>query len=219
MGMADDLINIVTMIWDANEASYKFSKIYDETWVHKLYWGAKRNITKHHVKFICYVDRKRDLEPWIEQRLIDNDPPSYRDFTQPYELDEPMILMGLDTVIVGNLDNLVAHCLKAKKIVLPKAVFRANTVCNGVALVPAGCKWVYDQWDGENDMAVMRKHYAEGKIDTFDDLFPRQVVSYWKHIKPNGDKLFPETRIVFLHGTHGKPHELTHLDWIQEHWR
>ena len=162
--MPERQIAVATMLWDANRASYDFSSMYDESWVLKLFRGVQRNLTSCTPRFVCYVDRPRHLPGWIEQRKIANDPPTYRDFTQPYELGGPMMLMGLDTVIVGNLDAFAEHCLSARRMALPAAIYRKNTVCNAVALVPAGHEWVYATWDGSNDMAWLRLQHKRGKV-------------------------------------------------------
>lgn len=206
------MIKIVTMLWDKNDESYGFSSMYTEAWVEKLYRGVKRNLTQP-FEFICYVDRERQFSEPIRQMQIRNDPPSYCDYTQPYELNEPMILMGLDTIIIGNIDHLADYCFTADKLAVPAAIYRPNTVCNAVALVPAGQKWVFDGWKGENDMEVMRRHYAAKRIDMLDEVFPGEIVSYKKHVKPNGLR---NARIVFFHGEE-KAHQLN-LSWIRENW-
>jgi hypothetical protein len=124
-----------------------------------------------------------------------------------------MILMGLDTIIVGNIDHLADYCFETGKLAVPEAIYRPGTVCNAVALVPAGQRWVYDEWDGENDMEVMRNHFAAGRIDMLDRKFPGECVSYKKHVKANGLR---NARIVFFHGEE-KPHQLD-LAWIRENW-
>lgn len=138
------------------------------------------------------------------------DQPSYADCIEPYGMNVPMILVGLDTVITGPINHLAEYCLTADRIALPRDPNRPEICCNGVALVPAGQKAVFDEWSGENDMAWLRaRHHA-----FIDDLFPGQVVSYKGHVKKNG---LGDARIVYFHGQE-KPHELTDQPWIREHW-
>ena len=203
------------MLWDANKASEPFSSMYDESWVEKLYWGFRRNLTVR-FRFICFTDRERELPPFIHQMRITSESPAYNDFTEPYKLNRPMILVGLDTIVVSNIDHYVQYCLTANKTALPAAIYRPKTVCNGVALVPSNQKWIFDEWNGENDMKVMRDHYANGRVEMLDKIFPNEIVSYKKHVKPVG-RLLPENKIVFFHGKE-KPHELNE-PWIREHWR
>jgi len=206
----DETLIVATLLWDANGNSKSFSRMYDESWVHKLYWGAKRNLTKYRMEFHCWVDRPRDLEPWIKQHLIRSACPGYGDCIQPFEMNRPMILMGLDTIITGNIDRLADYCFRASKVALPKAVYKNNTVCNGVALIPAGNADIYTRWNGENDMEWLRRQpYA-----VIDDLFPGAVISYKRDVKKRG---VGGAAIVFFHGEE-KPHQLNE-EWIKEHWR
>jgi hypothetical protein len=122
-----------------------------------------------------------------------------------------MILTGLDTVITGNVDHLAKYCLTSDVIALPRDPYAKERACNGVALVPAGNAKVYEDWRGENDMEWMRKQPHQ----FIDDLFPDQVVSYKGHVMEHG---VGDARIVYFHGRM-KPHELSDLPWIAEHWR
>ncbi len=204
------MINIVTLFWDANVKSLGFSRVYSEEWVEKLYRGFERNLTQP-FNFICFTDRIRQYDVPIDQALLNSSRPDYGSCIEPYELGKPMILVGLDTVIVGNIDHLVAYCETQTRIALPRAVYKKNTVCNGVALVPAGHSDVYHRWNGENDMLWMR----EQLYSVIDNLFPGQVVSYKGHVKEHG---LGDARIVFFHGEE-KPHQLPNVRWIRKHWK
>ena len=102
------MITIATLLWDANVNSQPFSSMYDEAWVEKLYRGFARNLNAP-FRFVCYTDRERKFSEAIHQRRLQSQAPGYGDCIQPYELDVPMMLVGLDTVIVGNLDHLAAY--------------------------------------------------------------------------------------------------------------
>ncbi len=206
------MLKFVTLLWDSNDASYDFSRCYDESWVCKLYDGVWRHLNRDY-QFVLFTDRKRDLgKRDVMQVMIDSVPPSYGACIEPYRLDDPMILVGLDTVITGNIDHLADYCLTSNIIALPEDPFKPITVCNGVALVPKGCRHrVYDHWDGQNDMEWMRQQ----RFKVIDALFPGHVVSYKGHAKGYGLR---DARIVYFHG-HEKPHELPHVEWIANHWR
>lgn len=203
------MITFATMLWQPNEHSYAFSRCYDEQWVTRLYEGIKRNINKPW-RFVLFTDKERDLPPEIEQERIRAKKIDYGCYIEPFRYGVPMILMGLDTVITGNLDHLVSYCLTHEKLALPKDPNRPEMCCNGVALIPEGHQCVYRNWRGENDMAYLRTY----PHDYIDDLFPGQVLSYKIHIKK---KQMPLGRIIYFHGQE-KPHELTDLPWIRRHW-
>lgn len=204
------MLTIATLFWQGNVNSYSFSAMYDESWVEKLYRGFARNLSKP-FHFVCYVDRPRDFLESIEQRQIKSAVPSYADCIQPYELDAPMILCGLDTIVCGNIDALAQYCFEADKIALPRDPYHPQRACNGVALVPAGQRHVADKHSGENDMYWMRKQPHV----LIDDLFPDQVVSFkgrmaWATSGNPG--------IVYFHGDQ-KPHQLKNLALVKKHWR
>lgn len=203
-----DPIAIVTLLWDANPHSKSFSSMYDESWVEKLFRGCHRNLTQS-FEFICFTDRERDFEEPITQMQMMASVPSYADCIEPYKLNRPMILMGLDTIITGNIDHLADYCLTAENIAVPIDPYKPWQVCNGVALVPAGHHLVYDNWAGQNDMDWI----AQQGPAHIDALFPGQVLSYKVHIR--GAEL-DDARIVYFHGQQ-KPHELDD-PWIAEHW-
>lgn len=191
-----------------------YSTSYTESDVEKLYRGFKRNLTVP-FRFVCFVDRIRDFKEPVDQYLIKGEP-TYGTMMQPYELNEPMIVVGLDTIIVGNCDKLAAYCIGADKLATPLDPFYPDRVCNGVVLAPAGCSWVWtDKPEGMNDMAWMQSLYEQGKAVLIDDLFPGQVVSYKRHVRLQG--LDDDMRIVYFHGELKAP-ELAHVGWIARHW-
>jgi hypothetical protein len=206
------MITVAVPFWQANRHSKSFSSMYDEGWVERLYRSFARHLTVP-FNFVVFTERVREYSVPVAQELLTNPVPGYEACLEPFRLGEPSIIVGLDTVVTGNIDHLAEYCLTADKIALPKAVYKPNTVCNGVALVPAGHEWIWHDFDGEGgdqaDMVWLRKQdYA-----VIDDLFPGQVVSYKGHVARHG---LGDARIVFFHGQQ-KPHQLKH-EWIAENW-
>jgi hypothetical protein len=204
------VITIATLLWDPNATSLAFSRCYNEAWVDKLYRGFARNLT-HPFRFVCFTDRPRTFAEPIDQVAIRSATPGYGDCVQPFELDCPMILVGLDTIITGNIDHLAAFCLEAEVIGLPRDPFKPSQACNGIVLSPAGMRHVWDSWAGANDMEHMR---AQDHV-FIDDVFPGHVQSFKGAVRDQG---LGDTRIVYFHG-YEKPHELPSMPWIAEHWR
>lgn len=204
------MLTVATLFWQANAASQSFSTMYDESWVEKLYRGFDRNLTRP-FRFVCYTDRPRSFIEPIAQRQIANPKPSYADCIQPYEMGEPMILVGLDTIVTGNIDHLADHCLSADRIALPLDPYNLAQVCNGVALVPAGWERIAAEHSGQNDMAWLRTF----PHDVLDTLFPGQIQSFKGAVRDRG---LGDTRICYFHGRE-KPHELPADHPILEHWK
>lgn len=203
------MIAIATLFWTANQHSRDFSRMYTEEWVEKLYRGFRRNLTQP-FRFVCYSEKDRAYsEPIIQQR-IDAMRPDYGHCIQPYEMNVPMILVGLDTIVTGNIDHLADYCLNGGKFALPRDPYHPKQACNGVALVPAGMDRIAKDWAGQNDMVHVRS-YPHAIID---DILPGQVVSYKGHVKQRG---LGDARIVYFHGEE-KPHQLRGNEITEKHW-
>lgn len=208
------MINIAVALWDANPLSKQFSRHYTEADVCALYRCFARNLTMP-FRFICWSEKERDYaEPAIEQRRLRDERPSYGSLTQCYELNEPTIMVGLDTVVVDNIDHIARYCLEATKPAVPMDPFKPERVCNGVTLVPAGNDWLWREWPGQNDMDWIIDNWKAGRIVAFDKLFPGEIVSYKGHVERRG---LEGVRICYFHGEK-KCHELGHVGWIARHW-
>jgi hypothetical protein len=203
---------VATCLWKANDKSQSFSRGYNEEWVEKLYRGFRRNLTVA-FEFVVFVDLfRRFSEPAIRQTNLATEKPDYGCFIEPYRLDLPMILVGLDTIIVRNIDHLAEYCLTGEKVALPRDPYKPERSINGVALVPAGQRYIFDQWRGENDMEWLRKFPWQ----PIDDLWPGEVLSLKFHdVRRKG---LQDARIVYFHGN-PKPNEMLANDWVRENWR
>lgn len=204
------VITVATLFWQANDKSQPFSTMYSEAWVEKLYRAFARNLTRP-FRFVCYSERERTFAEPIECIPTLPAKPGYADCIKPYEMGEPMILVGLDTVVTGNIDHLADHCLAAEKIALPRDPYHLARACNGVALVPAGHQAIAAAHRGQNDMEWLRTR----PHDFIDDLFPGHVQSFKGAVRDRG---LGDTRIVYFHGRE-KPHELRAGHPILEHWQ
>lgn len=203
------MLTISTCFWRANRHSVPLSRCYEPHWVDRLAAGFRRNLTIPH-QFIAFTDRDYEFGSGVEQFTTLGDEPDWSSMIAPFCLEGPMIVAGLDTVIVGSVDDLARYCFDADRIALPRSPGQAHA-CNGICLVPPGQTGIYNRWSGENDMLWLR----EQPHHFIDDLFPGQVLSYRLQARPNG---FGDARVIYFHGR-DKPHELTAEPFIQEHWR
>lgn len=206
------MLIVSTCLWDATEQSFEFSRSYDETWAEKLYRGFARNLTLP-FRFVVFTERIRKFAAPIEQHLFkDGRPPDYGSCVEPFILNEPMIFVGLDTLIVSNIDKLARWCLNNPgKLALPKHPYESWSI-NGVVLWGGHNPAIFDDWRGENDMKWMRG-FEHVQID---DLWSRNVVSFKAHVAKQG--LGNKARIVYFHGN-PKMQDLMHLPWVRENWR
>lgn len=204
------VLTVASLLWDSNEASLPFSRCYDESWVTKLHAGFARNLTVP-FRFVLFTDRERELPDCIIQERLKAKTPDYSTCIEPYRFGVPMILVGLDTIVTGNIDHLAQYCLTGDTIALPQDPYAPDRACNGVALIPEGQQHVWRNWRGENDMDWMRK---QGHV-FIDDPFPGQVQSFKGSVRDRG---LGDTRICYFHGQE-KPHQLPDVPWVEEHWR
>lgn len=202
-------LHVACCLWEPNKHSHHFSKRYNEQWVNKLYRGFARNLTIP-FRFVCFTDRERVFtHDEIDQIPLKARTPDYGSMIEPFALGWPTILVGLDTVILGNIDHLARYCLDEHKIALPRDPNDLRVACNGVALVPWSQQRVFEDWNGENDMLWLRKQPHV----FIDDLFPGEVVSYKCNVKKSG---LGNAKIVYFHGDE-KPGEIKE-DFLERHW-
>jgi hypothetical protein len=164
---------------------------------------------------VAFVDRLREFkEPDILQELL-TAPPDYGCLIEPFKLNVPMMICGLDMVVVGNVDHFASYCEHGDTVALP--LHPTNPAkygfINPVVFAPKGFRWLYDEWRGENDMKFLQ---ARGFKDA-SELWPHQILSLKLHAVSHGSHPPKSARIIYMHGR-SKPHELGHVGWIQQHW-
>ena len=207
------MLNIATLLWKANSKSHGFSSVYDESWVTKLHQGFARNLTVP-FRLCLFVDHYRQLDVDATQYMLRRQPITYGSCMEVYRLNEPMIVVGLDTIIVRNIDHWAKYALdpQSEKVLVPMDPYRPDRFCNGVQIVPAGFGDFYDAWNGENDMDFIRRARDVADIDS---VFPGQAISYKVHYAPKKD--LGRARVVYFHGK-PKMHQIEDKELL-EHWR
>ena len=206
------MIKIIVPFWQPNDNSFDFSTMYTEEWVEKLYRGVDRNLDLP-FEFICVTDREREFKEDIKQVMF-KDPENcgYWSCIECFQWDGPAIIMGLDTVITGNITELARYALTPGKLMampIDPNFTNPPIACNGVTLLPPGYEEIYLTHNGENDMEWQR----EFPHVFIDDVFPWKVKSYKKHVKKRG---LGRCSIVYFHGKE-KPHEIDE-EFVREHW-
>lgn len=205
-------LTIACCLWDANDDSLPFSRHYTGIDVEKLYRGFKRNLTRP-FRFVCFTEKPRTFSEPIWQERLTQAEPDYGAMIEPFRLNGPMFVCGLDTVVVGSCDALADYVMTAGQIAAPQDPFFPEKWCNAIVLGHEGCSYLWDQFPGGNDMEWIR---AQPSVASIDRMFPRAVVSYKGFVKHFG--VPDEAAIVYFHGEE-KPHQLAHMDWVTEHWQ
>lgn len=208
------VLTVACCLWDVNEHSRHFSRGYNESWADKLFAGFKRNLSDP-FRFVVFTDRDRQFAPGIEQERLAMTNPHYGACIEPFKLDEPMIFVGLDTVIVGNCDRLADYALTGDVPLVPKDPFYPASPwprTNAVVVAPKGCRsQLWEGYTDQNDMTWINACETE----LLDEAFPGAVVSYKGRVQHCG--LERGNSIVYFHGS-VKPHELPHVGWVHRHW-
>ena len=207
------MLHIACCLWDPNYLSQDFSKVYDETWVEKLYRGFKRNLSEP-FRFVCFTDRERKFSEPVAQERLSTEVAHYGCLIEPFRLNVPTIICGLDMVVLDRIDHMARYCLEARKIALPLHPCHAwRGFINPVVFVPAGQREVFDTWRGENDMVWLNKFDC---IDS-ETLWPGQIQSWKLHdMRVRGRR---NARICYFHGN-PKPNKIAKVaHWVGEAWR
>jgi hypothetical protein len=202
---------VACCLWDANEKSENFSRAYDETWVEKLYRGFKRHLTVP-FRFAVFTDRERKFAETVFQIPLQAQVPSYGCLIEPFRLNRPTIICGLDMILLGNIDHFAEYCLSdADRFAAPRNPYDEKICINPIVFVPAGMAHIAMGWTGENDMEWLRRFECRFT----DDMWPGQILSYKAHALGNTGP--QAARVVYFHGE-PKPPKLRAVDWVQRQW-
>ncbi len=177
----------------------------------KLYRGFARNLTIP-FRFAALTDYWREFNEPVEQYCLETKPAHFGCLIEPFKFNAyPMIIAGLDTVIVRNIDHFADYCLSGGKIAAPRDPYKPGQLINPIVLAPAGHTDIFTNWRGENDMDWLRAQ----PHSFIDDLFPGgQTISLKAgDVRRKGTQ---NARVVYCHGR-PKMHELD-LPWLKEHW-
>lgn len=216
-------IQIVTCFWGT-----KFDKRYPIN----LFNAIKRNISLD-VDFWCLTDSVDSVKkeggylfvPMPFDRRIKNLNKLYAYyFANKMLYNKRVFLFDLDTLIVGNLDELFGYggpfCMRES--------FR-NPSYPGGDLISFVGGWGDDWWNyiQNHKQRVMeltrgseRKFYKRiyrGGIDFWQRQYPNVYVSYKKHLKKEPQKINEEIKMVSFHGN-PMLHECLDISWVKDNW-
>lgn len=201
-----------------------------EDYVARLTRAVARNLSLPY-RFICFVDDeiKANKLSFIETRLLkapvwDGCLPKLYVYSPEAELSGRVLLLDLDNVIVGSLDDMAAYdgefCVRAA---LPEWD-RGERLLDGDMIgfevgEKSAALWdafIADPQAAAKETGGRERWFIRAHIeaDVWQEIVPGQVVSYKAHCRNNG--LPPDARIVSFHGK-PRPHEVAE-DWVREHW-
>lgn len=199
------MITVGTVFYQNDTGMPPWGKCYTPEWVDKLYRGISRNYSKE-FRFICLTDKRYSFEEDITQlHLIRKNWKT--DCLELHALPgERLVLMGLDTVITGDLTEIFAY---QGELAVPRDPYLPQSPCNGVVL-QKGARNDITLSKASNDMVALQDFEHEW----LDDLFPGQILSYKVHVR---GKEVVDPRIIYFHGI-PKQHEVDD-DIIVRNWK
>lgn len=197
---------------------------YGPEYVNRLYAMVERHFTVPHV-FNCLTDDTHgldlrvvaislngvDLKGWWAKMLL---------FKMPLLDFYPVIYFDLDTVIVDNIDFMVAQL----KLAMLRDFYHSDNYGSGVLIIDAAHNWIWQKFMenreyyeglGGDQQAVESMLRANNESpDILQDLFPDKIVSYKVHCQ---NRIPSGAAVVCFHGM-PRPHE-AEASWIAEHWK
>ena len=212
------MLNVVCLLRHGGKVGYNAS------WVEKLQRGVQRNLTLPH-RFICFSDCDVPCER-VELLPGDHGFWSKMQLFRPGVLAGPTLFLDLDTVVCGNLDEMVS-CIQDQKFVM---WIEADKNIHSSALM----YWQDDHshlWDLYNshplahwerlysvpplygDQAIVSEHTAHSVLT---DHCPAE----WFHIASRRDMHHPldQVKLLMFRKASQKPSTMLHHHLVQAHW-
>ena len=201
----------------------KWGNKYSASYVNILFDMIRRNLLETtKFQFICFTDDASGLNEAIETRKLPNNLEGWWNklwlFSYGAGLDGQVFYFDLDTVIVGELDSLLAY---RGRFAILRDFYRPNGLQSSVMSWQAGDYAIWEGWiaakrpilPGGDQEWVERVVKAP---DIWQELYPRAFVSYKIHCQ--GRRMPPKgSRLVIFHGN-PRPHEAFDA-WMYEIWK
>lgn len=222
------MLDIVCILFDgANKGlpGYSAGAGYSAQWVDKLARGIRRNTDLKH-QIICLVDQDYHFDEQVEKIPIITRETGWGVVMETFRPEigcSQRIVMGLDTIITGDLNQIFQWKGRVGLLTDP---YHTSTICNGYASYsPEFCEWIWEQWQrkeeyGErifyngriSEMAFLR--FLARDAVRLDDLFPNEIQSYkvdWM-MRPEARS---SAKIVYFHG---RPKPPNIEETLLQHW-
>ena len=183
------MITVAVCLYDGKDVLSHSRGIFTPEWVDKLYRGVKRNTTQP-FRFVCFVDKDYSFKEDIEARRYTLNYRNMFCLLEPFQLRSDVLFMGLDTVIVGNIDPLITY--RPTRLMMTRDPNNPKIGCSGVMMFPDGTgiweRFVQERkkWERSAKMGgyvsdmMFLKHVPHGYLD---DMLPGVCVSYKVHVK------------------------------------
>lgn len=220
-----------------NVVCVKWGDMYSADYVNKLYRGVARNTTLP-FQFTCFTEDPSGIIPEVKiQPFIVKLPGWWNKlylFSQQASLAGRIFYLDLDTVLTGNIDSIIGFrgtFAILRDFYAQKNPRLINHFGSGLMAWEGGWgEYIWKEFminplanqkgHGHGDQGWLMKHVPVGEVTFWQDFMPghQTIDSYKVHVKPNADKLLPNTSILCFHGQ-PRPQQIAGLDWMMEHWK
>jgi len=235
-----------------NIVCLKWGTLYGPDYVNKLFCAVRRNITIPFT-FHCFTERSQYIHPNIVIHNLPHNLPGVGWWQKLYLFSEDAPLEGrvlyidLDTLITGNIDEIVLHnkgfiCLRDLFLARmnpkykDKFGFAKDAVGSGVLSWEAGTHTQIWETFIKNPQKAIKSLHPHGdqkwiqKVDPtrtyWQDIFPGQIVSFKIHCRQHLPK---NARIVCYHGkpsipesinttTNVQGYRIPPTKWVKDYW-
>ena len=211
---------------------------FEDRYLRNLYAMLKRNISEP-FELTCIMDSDKigRIHPEIHQHLARRDIFGWWNFIEFYsgELPTPMVYLGLDTVIRGDITPVV----KRKTLTMSRDFNYligdpnkrlAGTYADCACVIPeGGLPWLWSKFEHQNfTLKLGQNHNTLMHVWVTQQLKMYQVVpDLWQDIEPHLMTSYkwptpkikePNERLVFWHGSPQIHECLEQAPWITKHW-
>jgi hypothetical protein len=212
------MLNVVCVLRQGGKVGY------DATWVDKLQRGVARNLTIPH-RFVCFSDCPVNCER-IELLPMDHGFWSKLQLFRPGVLSGSTLFLDLDTVVCGNLDEVIARLHQQQFVMWVEA----DKSIHSSALM----YWNGDHshlWDlyQSRPLSHWQELYSSPPLygdqaiiseNTKHTLLTDHCPSHWFHIASRKDNAldFSTVKMLMFRKVSQKPSTMGHHSLVQQHW-
>lgn len=209
----------------------KFGTKFDSEYVNKLFKGVSRNTSKSFL-FTCFTDNELGIDKKINCKPLPINVGDWHNkiglYNQElYNINDQIFYFDLDTVIVGDLDEIFEY---TGKFMLLRDFYRINGYGSGLmSWRPPAVHHMFKNYTHghkarHGDQGWCEEQYPNA--DLWQEQYPEKVISYKVHIRGKGIITNPKftkyggslntASIVCFHGR-PLPHEIKE-SWMPEYW-
>jgi hypothetical protein len=225
-------VNIICFYWVGEKDSGWEDKSLAAKYINRLYASVKRNTTIP-FKFTCFIREGLIVDNVNSEITIKYfDAPTWKGrlpklyaFAPENGLTGRVVIMDLDLIITGNLDQVLLYGGKF----MTRSEPRVNNISGGdIIFFEAGrytfwsrlnkdTKRIINETRG-NERFFYRKMF-DRRMDFLQTLYPNSFMSYKVDLRKTFEVRIPaECKFISCHG-HPKPHELEgKTNWLEAYW-